>query len=93
MVTDHEMRMEALRLFEENESLRDQLSKANSKVFYLVEVLKEIRTYSTDPTAVNGAADALDDLLPFLDRLKVSPLSPANQPSAEAIENKGGSQS
>lgn len=53
---------------------RDLLSKEKSKVFYLVEVLQEIRTYSTDPTAVNGAADALDGLLTFLDRLKVSPV-------------------
>ena len=38
MVTDHEMRMEALRLFEENERLRAEIEQLQAKIDRAVEV-------------------------------------------------------
>ena len=58
-----EMRMEALRLFEENERLQGLLLRERAITAVLVQALREIETMSRDPLTVNEARKIINATL------------------------------
>jgi hypothetical protein len=63
MVTDHEMRMEALRLSEENDRLFGFLLREKAITAILVQSLREIEKMSRDPLTVNEARKVINAVL------------------------------
>lgn len=63
MVTDHEMRMEALRLSEENDRLFGLILRERAITAILVQSLREIEKTSRDLNTVNEARKVINAVL------------------------------
>lgn len=85
MVTDHEMRMEALRLFEENERLRELLERCRT-VLGNMAIENEGAVFNRWPINHEPLRNDARNLLPLIDAALALSSSPAGTGDMEKVK-------